>query len=81
MDGTQCCDCGQSAAWLEVKPGSSSSRAEQLPGTFSSLVPDADALMNPTEGLEDEESSVFNEVLEAGDQKEVIHKNLREKNS
>lgn len=49
--------------------------------TFSSPVPDADALVNPTEGLEDEESSVFNEVLEAGHQEEVIHKNLSEKNS
>lgn len=42
-------------------------------------VPDADALMNPTKGLKDEESSVFNKILKACNQKEVIYKNLKKK--
>lgn len=46
---------------------------------FYNNVPDADALMNPTKGLKDEESSVFNKILKACNQKEVIHKNLKEK--
>jgi len=40
---------------------------------------DADTLVNPTEGLEDEETGVLNEILKTSDQKEVVHQNLREK--
>lgn len=32
--------------------------------------------MDSAEGLEDEEAGVLDEVLQAGDQEEVIHKNL-----
>lgn len=35
--------------------------------------------MNPTKGLKDEETGIFNEVLKASDQEEIIHKNLKEK--
>lgn len=45
---------------------------------FEDGVPDADALMNPTKRLKDEEAGVLNEILKASDQKEVIHKNLKE---
>lgn len=46
---------------------------------FHNNVPDTDALMNPTKGFKDEESSIFNEILKARNQKEVIHKNLKDK--
>lgn len=42
--------------------------------------PDADALVNSAEGLKDEEAGIFNEVLQASNQEEVIHKNLRDEN-
>lgn len=45
---------------------------------FKNDVPDADALMNPTKSLKDEETGVLNKILQASDQKEVIHKNLKE---
>lgn len=45
---------------------------------FKDGVPDADALMNPTERLEYEETGVLNKILQASHQEEVIHKNLRE---
>lgn len=45
---------------------------------FKEGVPDADALVNPTERLEYEEAGVLNKILQASHQKEVIHKNLRE---
>lgn len=41
-------------------------------------IPDADALMNPTKGLKDEEAGVLNEILQARHQKEVINENLNE---
>lgn len=34
--------------------------------------------MNATEGLEDEKPGVFNEVLQAGHQEEVVHQDLEE---
>lgn len=37
------------------------------------LVPDADALMNPTKRLEDEQTSVLNKILQASHQEEVVH--------
>lgn len=46
---------------------------------FYNNVPDADALMNATKGLKDEEPSIFNKILKACNQKEVIHKNLKKK--
>ena len=36
------------------------------------IVPDADALMDTTEGLENEETCIFNEVVKAGNQEEVV---------
>lgn len=36
-------------------------------------------LMNSTKGLKDEQSCVFNKIFKAGNQKEVIHKNLKDK--
>lgn len=33
--------------------------------------------MNSAEGLKDEEAGIFNEVLQASNQEEVIHKNLK----
>lgn len=35
--------------------------------------------MNPAEGLKDEESGILNEVLQASNQEEVIHKDLGDK--
>lgn len=35
--------------------------------------------MNSAEGLKDEEACVLNEVLQASNQEEVIHKNLRDR--
>lgn len=55
-------------------------RAPSLTGepiSFKHGPPDADALMNPTKRLEDEEAGIFNEVLEASNQEEIIHENLR----
>ena len=34
---------------------------------------DADTLVNATESLEDEETRVLDEVIQAGDQEEIIH--------
>lgn len=45
----------------------------------SSYKPDADALVNSAEGLKDEEAGIFNKVLKASNQEEVIHKNLRDR--
>ena len=42
-------------------------------------LPDANALVNPAEGLKDEETGILNEVLQASNQEEVIHKNLRDR--
>lgn len=39
-------------------------------------VPDADALMNPTERLKDEQPSVLNEILQTSHQEKVIHQYL-----
>lgn len=36
---------------------------------------DADALMDATEGLEDKQASVLNEVLQTSNQEKVIHEN------
>jgi len=38
---------------------------------------DTDALVNSTEGLEDEQTSVLNEVFKTGHQEEVIYQNLK----
>lgn len=38
--------------------------------------PDADALMNPTKRLKDEEAGVLDEILKASHQKEVIDEDL-----
>lgn len=43
----------------------------------SSPLPNADALVNSAEGLKDEEAGIFNEVLQASNQEEVIHKHLK----
>lgn len=43
---------------------------------FKNGKPDADALMNPTKRLKDEEAGVLNEILKASHQKEVIDKDL-----
>lgn len=43
---------------------------------FKKGKPDADALMNPTKRLKDEEAGVLNEILKASHQKEVIDKDL-----
>lgn len=45
---------------------------------FQRHAPDADALVNPTKGLKDEEAGVLDEILKAGDQEEVVHENLKE---
>lgn len=39
-------------------------------------IPDADTLMDPTEGLKDEQSSILYEVIEAGHQEEIINEYL-----
>ena len=39
--------------------------------TEQSMAPDADALVDTTECLEDAESSIFNEVSPAGHEKEI----------
>lgn len=39
--------------------------------------PDADALMNPTKRLKDEEAGILNEILKARHQKEVIDEDLK----
>ena len=36
----------------------------------------ADAFMNSAECLEDQEAGILNEVIQAGNQEEVIHENL-----
>ena len=36
--------------------------------------------MNSTEGLKDEEAGILNEILKTSNQKEVVHKNLEDKN-
>lgn len=46
---------------------------------FRDAVPDADTLMDTTKCLKNEETGVLNEVLQTGNQKEVIHKNLEGK--
>lgn len=43
---------------------------------FKKGKPDADALMNPTKRLKDEEAGVLNEILKASHQKEVIDEDL-----
>lgn len=45
---------------------------------FKHSLPDADALMNPTKRLKDEETGVFNEILKASNQEEIIHKDLKQ---
>lgn len=40
-------------------------------------LPDANALMDSAEGLKNEKAGIFNEVLKASNQEEVIHKNLK----
>lgn len=42
-------------------------------------LPDADALVDPTERLEYEQTGVFDEILQAGYQKEVVHQHLKNK--
>lgn len=42
-------------------------------------LPDADTLVDATERLEDEQASVLDEVLQTGNQEEVIHQHLRER--
>lgn len=43
------------------------------------LLPDAYTFMDPTEGLKDEQSSVLNEVIQAGDKEEVVNEYLNKK--
>lgn len=40
---------------------------------------DANALMDSAEGLKNEKAGILNKVLEASNQEEVIHKNLKNK--
>lgn len=42
-------------------------------------LPDANALMDSAEGLKNEKAGILNKVLEASNQEEVIHKNLKNK--
>lgn len=44
-----------------------------------SVLPDANTLMGSTESLKDEQAHIFNEVLRASHQKEVIDQHLGEK--
>lgn len=37
------------------------------------LVPDADALMDPTKRLEDEQASILDKILQTSHQEKVIH--------
>ena len=39
-------------------------------------LPDANTLMNSTESFEYKQPSVFNEILQTGDQEEIIHQYL-----
>ena len=38
--------------------------------------PDTDALMNATERFKDKQSCIFNEIIQTGDQEEVIDQHL-----
>lgn len=40
-------------------------------------LPDADALMDPTERLEYEKAGVFDEILQASNQEEVVYQHLK----
>lgn len=64
--------------WICLHHGTALVLNELLsPGRLRAL-PYADALVNSAEGLKDKQASVFNEVLEARHQEEIIHQHLWE---